>query len=99
MTTARPFDDVAAALHAALDRPTTEPPPLPRGARLVDLYGPSGGWITSTRVDDDQQAADQLDRIRRRVTVPGCVALVQIGPDVVRRELRTAAGWEEIPAP
>lgn len=99
MTAARPFDGLAAALRAALDRPTTEPPPLPRGARLVDLYGPSGGWITSTRVDDDQQAADQLARIRRRVTVPGCVALVQIGPDVVHRELRAPDGWRVVEAP
>lgn len=75
---------------------TPPPPPLPTGARMVDLYGPSGAWLLSTPVADDQAAADQLARVKARVALPGALALVQVGPDVVHRELRAPDGWRVV---
>lgn len=75
------------------------PPPIPAGAWIVDLYGPSGRWITSTPATDRTDAARRFDDTQHRVRLPGAVALVQHGPDVVLRAVHAPEGWQLVEAP
>jgi len=65
---------------------------------MVDLYGPSGQWITSTPATDRTDAARRFDDTRARVRLPGAVALVQHGPDVILRAVRGPEDWQIVEA-
>ena len=75
---------------------TPLPPPLPRDALMVDLYSPSNRWLLSTPARDRREADEHLQRVKDRVQLPGAVALVQQGPDVLHCERRGPDAWQVV---
>lgn len=78
---------------------TEAPPPLPRGALMVDLYGPSLRWLLSTPAQTRAEADEHLRRVKARVQLPGAVALVQQGAHVIHCERRGPDAWQVVEAP